>query len=70
METFGIKGEPKKGIVSRNREEGTSVRYDPNTQTLTWYDENGLQYDHFDCSPYETWEEVREEVLSETGWNV
>ena len=68
MNTLGIKGEPKSGIIARDKAEGTYLYYDSNAQTITAHDEDGEIYDRMECCFYDTWEEVKRNVLSELGW--
>lgn len=65
---LGIKGEPKSGIIARCKEEGTYLKWNSNTQFITAHNEDGTLYDQMDCSFYESWDEVKREVLAELGW--
>lgn len=67
--SLGIKGEPKKGVIARDKEEGTSLKYDPNTQTITFY-EGKEKYDSLDCSHFKNWSEVEKELKEEYGWDI
>ena len=48
---LGISGEPSKGIIYEDSDEGITLKYDPNTQFITFwkdgvkYDQKGLQDD-------------------------
>ncbi len=64
--TFGLKGEPAKGIIFQDWEEGIKLTYDPNWQVIHFWDNNVL-YDHLDCTHFNDWKSVCREVNKEFG---
>ena len=66
MNTLGIKGEPESGIIAKTPH-GEYLMWDSNAPVITAHDEDGI-YDRMDCCFYDTWEEVKRNVLSELGW--
>lgn len=64
--TLGIKGEPPKGIIFEDSEEGITLIYDPNTQFITFW-EGDIKYDQLDCSFISDWSSVVKELHSEFG---
>lgn len=72
---FGIKGEPKKGVIAENKEEGLQLRYDPNTQIISFFEKNPdgkgkTLYDSMDCSVFRNWDDVKKELKEEYGWEL
>ena len=65
--SFGIKGEPVKGVIFQDRKEGIKLTYDPNLQVISFWDDEGVLYDHLDCSGFNDWENVRHELKTEYG---
>lgn len=66
---WGISGEPSKGIVYEDSEEGITLKYDPNTQFITFW-EDDTKYDQMDCSFFSDWDSVLKELYSEYGINL
>ena len=64
---FGIKGEPAKGIIFRDREEGIKLTYDPNWQVISFWDDEDVLYDQLDCANFKDWNSVRRELETEYG---
>ena len=64
---LGIKGEPHKGIIFKDSEEGVVLIYDPNTQFITFRDDENIKYDQMDCSFFSDWDSVTKELDSEYG---
>lgn len=64
--SFGIKGEPQKGIIYHDAEEDITLRYDPNVQIISFMS-GDILYDHVDCSYYNDWESVLQELRNEFG---
>ena len=65
--TFGIKGEPAKGIIFQDRKEGIKLTYDPNWQVISFLDDEDVLYDQIDCTNFKDWENVRRELKTEYG---
>ena len=65
--TFGIKGEPAKGIIFQDRKEGIKLTYDPNWQVISFLDDEDVLYDQIDCANFKDWENVRRELKTEYG---
>lgn len=65
--TFGIKGEPAKGVIFQDQEEGIKLTYDPNWQIIRFWDDEGVLYDHLDCAYFKDWESVCRELKNEYG---
>lgn len=63
---LGISGEPTKGIIYEDSDEGITLKYDPNTQFVTFW-EGDIKYDQLDCSFFSDWSSVVEELQSEYG---
>ena len=66
---LGISGEPSKGIIYEDSDEGITLKYDPNTQFITFW-EDGIKYDQMDCSFFSDWDSVLKELYSEYGINL
>lgn len=64
---FGIKGEPAKGTIFQDREEGIKLTYEPNWQVISFWDDEDVLYDHLDCANFTDWNSVRRELKSEYG---
>lgn len=64
---LGIKGEPPQGIIFKDSEEGVVLIYDPNTQFITFRDDENIKYDQMDCSFFSDWDSVTKELDSEYG---
>ena len=65
--SFGIKGEPAKGIIFHDQEEGIKLTYDPNWQVISFWDDKDVLYDHLDCSNFKDWKIVCRELKTEYG---
>ena len=65
--SFGIKGEPAKGIIFQDQEEGIRLTYDPNWQVISFWDDKNVLYDHLDCASFKDWENVCHELKAEYG---
>lgn len=65
--SLGIKGEPPKGTIFKDSQEGIILIYDPNTQFLTFLDDENIKYDQMDCSFFSDWDSVTKELESEYG---
>ena len=63
---LGIPGEPSKGIIFEDSDEHIILKYDPNTQFVTFW-EDDIKYDQLDCSFFSGWSSVEEELQSEYG---
>ena len=63
---LGISGEPTKGIIYEDSDEGITLKYDPNTQFVTFW-EGDIKYDQLDCSFFSDWSSVVKELQSEYG---
>ena len=63
---LGISGEPTKGIIYEDSDEGIALKYDPNTQFVTFWEGN-IKYDQLDCSFFSDWSSVVKELQSEYG---
>ena len=63
---LGISGEPTKGIIYEDSDEGITLKYDPNTQFVTFWEGN-IKYDQLDCSFFSDWSSVVKELQSEYG---
>ena len=63
---LGISGEPTEGIIYEDSEEGITLRYDPNTQFITFWEED-VKYDQMDCSFFSDWDLVEKELYAEYG---
>lgn len=70
MNTLGIKGEPPKGVIYEDLEEGVTLVYDPNWQSITFLGDDGYKYDHMDCSQFSDWDEVLQELRTEYGIDI
>lgn len=73
--SLGIKGEPKKGVIAENKKEGLQLRYDPNTQIISFFEKNPdgkgkTLYDSMDCSMFKNWNDVKKELKEEYGWEL
>ena len=66
---FGISDEPSKGIIYEDSEEGITLKYDPNTQFITFW-EDDTKYDLMDCSFFSDWDSVLKELHSGYGINL
>lgn len=66
---LGISGEPTKGIIYEDSDEGITLKYDPNTQFITFWDDE-IKYDQMDCSFFSDWSSVVKELQSEYGINL
>lgn len=66
---LGIPGEPTKGIFYEDSDEGITLRYDPNTQFITFW-EDDVKYDQMDCSFFSDWDSVTKELYVEYGVNI
>lgn len=66
-DSFEIKGEPAKGIIFQDREEGIKLTYDPNWQVISFWDDEDVLYDHLDCSGFKEWQNVCSELKTEYG---
>ena len=64
---FGIKGEPAKGVIYQDREEGIKLTYDPSWQVISFWDEKDVSYDHLDCAYFKDWKKVCRELKTEYG---
>lgn len=65
--TFGIKGEPAKGIIFQDRKEGIKLTYDPNWQVIHFWDDDDVLYDHLDCANFKDWGNVCLELKTKYG---
>lgn len=63
---LGISSEPTKGIIYEDSDEEITLKYDPNTQFVTFW-EGDIKYDQLDCSFFSEWSSVVEELQSEYG---
>jgi hypothetical protein len=63
---LGISSEPTKGIIYEDSDEEITLKYDPNTQFVTFW-EGDIKYDQLDCSFFSDWSSVVEELQSEYG---
>lgn len=70
MNTLGIKGEPPKGVIYEDPEEGITLVYDPNWKSITFLSDDGYKYDHMDCSQFSDWSEVLQELRTEYGIDI
>lgn len=69
LNQLGISGEHTKGIIYEDSDEGITLKYDPNTQFITfWNDE--IKYDQMDCSFFADWSSVVKELQLEYGINL
>lgn len=66
---LGISGEPTKGIIYEDSDDGITLKYDPNTQFITFWDDE-IKYDQMDCSFFSDWSSVVKELQSEYGINL
>jgi len=66
---MGISGEPTKGIIYEDSDDGITLKYDPNTQFITFWDDE-IKYDQMDCSFFSDWSSVVKELQSEYGINL
>ena len=66
---LGISGEPSKGIIYEDSDEEITLRYDPNTQFISFW-EDGVKYDQMDCSFFFDWDSVTKELHAEYGINL
>ena len=64
---FGIQGEPSKGIIFQDQEEGIKLTYDPNWQIIRFWDDEDVLYDQLDCTFFKDWESVCRELKTEYG---
>ena len=64
--TNGIYGEPTKGIIYEDSDEGITLKYDPNTQYITFWND-GVKYEQMDCSFFSDWSSVVKELQTEYG---
>jgi hypothetical protein len=58
-----------KGIIYEDSDEGITLKYDPNTQFITFWDDE-IKYDQMDCSFFSNWSSVVKELQSEYGINL
>ena len=61
---MGISGEPTKGIIYEDSDDGITLKYDPNTQFITFWDDeitNGTTWDGTEW-PYDSLSEAVEGV--------
>lgn len=65
--TFGIKGEPAKGVIFQDREEEIKLTYDPNWQVISFWHNGDVLYDHLDCADFRDWKDVCRELKNEYG---
>ena len=65
--TFGIKGEPAKGIIYQDQEEGIKLTYDPHWQVISFWNDEDVMYDHLDCANFNNWNNVRRDLRIEYG---
>ena len=65
--SFGIKGEPSKGIIFQDQDAGIKLTYDPNWQVVSFWDEEGVLYDHLDCAKFDEWKGICCELKTEYG---
>lgn len=65
--TFGIKGEPTKGIIFQDQEEGIKLTYDPNWQVISFWDDEDVLYDQLDCANFKDWKKVCLELKTKYG---
>lgn len=63
---LGISSEPTKGIIYEDSDEEITLKYDPNTQFVTFWG-GDIKYDQLDCSFFSDWSSVVEELQSEYG---
>ena len=61
---LGISSEPTKGIIYEDSDEGITLKYNPNTQFVTFW-EGDIKYDQLDCSFFSDWSSVVKELQSE-----
>lgn len=66
---LGIPGEPTKGIIYKDSEEEITLKYDPNTQFITFWEDH-IKYGQMDCSFFPDWSSVAKELQSEYGINI
>ena len=69
LNQLGISGEHTKGIIYEDSDEGITLKYDPNTQFITFWDDE-IKYDQMDCSFFADWSSVVKELQSEYGINL
>ena len=69
LNQLGISGEHTKGIIYEDSDEGITLKYDPNTQFITFWDDE-IKYDQMDCSFFSNWSSVVKELQSEYGINL
>lgn len=64
LNQFEISGEHSKGIIYEDSDEGITLKYAPNTQFITFWDDE-IKYNQMDCSFFSDWSSVVEELQSE-----
>ena len=69
LNQLGISGEHTKGIIYKDSDEGITLKYDPNTQFITFWDDE-IKYDQMYCSFFSNWSSVVKELQSEYGINL
>lgn len=69
LNQLGISGEHTKGIIYEDSDEGITLKYDPNTQFITFWDDE-IKYDQMDCSFFSNCSSVVKELQSEYGINL
>lgn len=69
LNQLGISGEHTKGIIYEDSDEGIILKYDPNTQFITFWDDE-IKYDQMDCSFFSNWSSVVKELQFEYGINL
>ena len=69
LNQLGISGEHTKGIIYEDSDEGITLKYDPNTQFTTFWDDE-IKYDQMDCSFFSNCSSVVKELQSEYGINL
>lgn len=69
LNQLGISGEHTKGIIYEDSDEGITLKYYPNTQFITFWDDE-IKYDQMDCSFFSNWSSVVKELQSEYGINL
>jgi len=65
-DNFGLQGEPPKGVIYEDLDEGIKLTYDPNDQMICFW-EDDLKFEHLDCSYFSDWKSVKIELASEYG---
>ena len=63
---IGIYGEPTKVIIYEDSDEGITLKYDPNTQYITFWND-GVKYEQMNCSSFSHWHTVLKVLQSEYG---